>query len=460
MSGHASLMEELTGRIENLYSNSYLLKVNDRFQSFVDATDTWKAQNIPLQRKFFHEWVWKFFLSRSNKVCVIISDAMRYEVGRELLDCIQREDRYEARISHALCMLPSYTQLGMAALLPNKELGFSGDSADTVLVDGIRSGGISGRRKILEKESSGRATALKAEEVTKMKKDDCRALVRDNDVIYVYHDRIDAAGDSTDSEHRVFEEVENTLKELVQLIKKLAGANANNLLVTSDHGFIYQDRAIEESDFSGSEVKGDEIWVRKRRFAVGRGLSENKALRKFTSVELGLAGDAEVQIPKSINRFRLRGSGSRFVHGGASLQEIVIPILRINKKRKSDTESVEVDILSGESSIITSGQLGVILYQRTAVTDKIRPRTLRAGIYTEAGELISDSHDLIFDLASENPREREREVRFALTSRSAETNNQEVFLRLEEKHAGTSHYKEYKSLRYIMRRSFASDFDI
>ena len=30
---------------------------------------------------------------------------------------------------------------------------------------------------------------------------------------------------------------------------------------------------------------------------------------------------------------------------------------------------------------------------------------------------------------------------------------------LDEKVPGTSHYKEYKSLTYVMRRSFTSDFD-
>ena len=51
------------------------------------------------------------------------------------------------------------------------------------------------------------------------------------------------------------------------------------------------------------------------------------------------------------------------------------------------------------------------------------------------------------------------QVRFVLTRKADEANGQEVILRLEEKHAGTSHYKEYKSLRYLMRRSFTSDFD-
>ena len=229
--------------------------------------------------------------------------------------------------------------------------------------------------------------------------------------------------------------------------------------MTSDHGFIYQNRAIDESDFSGVDAEGEQILFRDRRFVLGKGLAEASSLHKFTPEQLGLAGEVEVQIPKSINRLRLKGSGSRFVHGGASLQEVVIPVLKINKKRQSDVTAVEVDILRGASSVITSGQLAVTMYQAGPVTDKIQPRVLRAGIYTEAGDLISDSHDLTFDLSSDNPRERELQVRFVLTRKADEANGQEVILRLEEKHAGTSHYKEYKSLRYLMRRSFTSDFD-
>ena len=118
-----------------------------------------------------------------------------------------------------------------------------------------------------------------------------------------------------------------------------------------------------------------------------------------------------------------------------------------------------MDIIRGASSVITSGQLAVTMYQAGAVTDKVQPRMLRAGIYTEAGDLISDSHELTFDIVSDNPREREFQVRFVLTRKADEVNGQEVIMRLDERHAGTSHFKEYKSLRYIMRRSFTSDFD-
>ncbi|MFZ3047988.1 MAG: BREX-1 system phosphatase PglZ type A [Desulfatirhabdiaceae bacterium] len=387
------------------------------------------------------------------------SDALRYEVGDEFLSLIRREDRFEASLEPALAMLPSYTQLGMAALLPNQELALEENESGTVLVDGQSSQGTANRIKILGQAVSKRATAIKAEELIALHKKECLALVREHDVVYIYHNRIDAAGDKRESEERVFEAVEDTLQELLRLVKKLTSANASNLLITADHGFIYQHRAIDESDFSGTDAEGEKIFFRDRRFVLGKGLKEVPGLRKFQSEELGLGGAVEVQIPKSINRLRLKGSGSRYVHGGASLQEVVIPVIKINKKRQSDTSGVEVDILRGASSIITSGQLAVAFYQVQPSTEKVHPKRLRAGIYTQTGELISECHDLTFDFSSDNPREREVQVRFVFARKADQANGQEVILRLDEKVDTTSHYKEYKSVRYLMRRSFTSDFD-
>lgn len=458
MSGQASLMGELSEQVENLYSNNYLLKLGDGFQVHVDAAPRWEAYPVVQQKAFFEHWV-RPYLRKDKRICVIISDAMRYEIGDELLGLIRQEDRYSAELEPALSTLPSYTQLGMAALLPNKSLAIADNDTGTVLVDGQSSQGTVNRTKILQVALDGRGQAVKAEDFMQLNREDSRELLKGNDVLYIYHNRIDHTGDKMHSEGQAFEAAEQTLGDLIRLIKKLTAANANNLLITADHGFIYQNRELDESDFLGDAVSGDDIRYRDRRFVLGKGLSASPAFHHFSSEQLGLDGEMEVQIPKSINRLRLKGSGSRFVHGGASLQEVVIPVLKVNKKRQSDVSAVEVDILRGASSVITSGQLAVTLYQSGPVTEKVQPRHLRAGIYTQSGELISDSHELSFDLTSENPRERELQVRFVLSRKADEANGQEVFLKLEEQHAGTSHYKEYKSLRYLMRRSFTSDFD-
>ena len=457
-SGQATLMATLVEQVENLYTNNYLLKLGDRFQSVVDTASKWDASPHRLQRDFFSHWV-RPFLTKGVKVCVIISDAMRYEIGEELLGLIRQENRYSAELEPALSMLPSYTQLGMAALLPNQKLEIVEGDTGAVLVDGRSSQGTANRQKILSEAIPERVVALKADELLAMRSEDSRELVRDHNVIYIYHNHIDAVGDKRDTEERVFEASEDALHELLKLIKRLVASNVSNVLVTADHGFIYQNRPLEESDFVAEDATGEQILFRDRRFVLGKGLAQTSSLRSFTPAQLGLAGDMEVQVPKSINRLRLKGSGSRFVHGGASLQEVVIPVLKIHKGRQSDVSVVDVDILGGANTLITSGQLAVTLYQSGPVTDKIQSRELRAGIFTEAGELISDSHVLTFDLTSENPRDREVKVRFVLSRSADEANGQEVILRLEEKHAGTSHYREYKSRRYLMRRAFTSDFD-
>ena len=457
-SSNSKAISDLKDQIENLYTNNYLLKLSDRWQTFIDAAPKWEAIPIPSQKNFYERWV-RPFLNRDNKICVIISDAMRYEIGDEFLSLIRQEDRYEASLEIALSMLPSYTQLGMAALLPNTSLAIADNETGHVLVDGQPSNGTANRDKILKQAIGDRARAIASEDLLVLNRDESRELLKANDVIYIYHNRIDHTGDKLQSEGLAFEAAESTLKELIQLVKKLTASNANNILLTADHGFIYQNQDLDRSDFLSQDVTGQTVLYRDRRFVLGKSLNRTDSVKFFDSNSLGLAGDIEVCIPKSINRLRLKGSGSRFVHGGATLQEVTIPIIKINKKRQSDVSSVEVEILRGSSSTITSGQLAVTFYQVQPTTDKVRSRYLRAGIYTQSGDLISDSHDLNFDIASENPRERELQIRFLLTKKADEANNQEVILRLEEKLSGTTHYQEYKSIRYLIRRSFTSDFD-
>ncbi len=458
-SGQATLMRDLFEQVENHYVNNYLVRLNEAWQTHVDRAEAWAAPPFPAQRTFYREHVGEF-RRRDQKVCVIISDALRYEVAEELRGRILSLDRYEADIGPMLGSLPSYTQLGMAALLPNSELQIADNDSGTVLVNSQSSQGIENRKKILATGRVGdRTAALKVEDLMGLDQEEARALVRDHDVVYVYHNLIDAIGDKRDSEERVFEAAEDTIEEIVRVVKKLNGANANNVIVTSDHGFIYQHRPIEESDFSSAQVEGDVILFRDRRFILGHGLKANHGLRRFTSEQVGIEGSVELLIPKSINRLRRQGSGSRFVHGGATLQEVVVPVVKINKKRQSDTTAVEVEIIGSSKQLITSSQISVRFYQVDAVTEKTQARMLRAGIYAQSGELISDSHELVFDFRSENAREREVPVRFLLLRRADEFNGQEVILKLEERHGDTSHFREYRTARYMLRRSFSSDFD-
>jgi uncharacterized protein (TIGR02687 family) len=90
-SGMTSLLELLTNQVEDLYTNSFLLQVNDQWQRSVDECQKWSVHSLTLQRKFYERWV-SPFLQKNKKVFVIVSDALRFEIGEELLGLIRSED--------------------------------------------------------------------------------------------------------------------------------------------------------------------------------------------------------------------------------------------------------------------------------------------------------------------------------------------------------------------------------
>ena len=417
----------------------------------------WSVTGYPKQSDFYRDQAAEF-RRRDQKVVVIISDALRYEVAEEYQREIRKLPRFDADLKPMIACLPSYTQLGMAALLPNETLTLSGDAG--VVSFGEPTQGTQNRQKILGKGRVGdKAKAMKTEEFMNMKTDEGKALFRDHDILYLYHNRIDIIGDKLATEDRVTEAAEDAVEDLTKLVRKLTTANFSNILITADHGFLYQHRPLDETDFSVADPTGQEILVKNRRFVNGRGLNETAGMKKFSSAQLGLSGELDVLIPNSINRMRVKGAGSRFVHGGASLQEIVIPVLRVGKKREADVGKVDVQIIVSGRSLISSGQTAVTLYQAEAVSEKQQQRDLLAGIYATDGTLISDEHQLTFDFTSQSARERELPIKFLLSREADQFNEQDVFLKLRERIGKTSHYEDYASHRFQLRRGIATDFD-
>jgi len=242
------------------------------------------------------------------------------------------------------------------------------------------------------------------------------------------------------------------------VIKKIANMNGTNMFITADHGFLYQNNELVDSDFSIGEVKG-EIWKESRRYVIGKNLKGDASTKHFTADQLNLAGDAEVLIPKSINRIRVKGAGSRYVHGGASLQEIVIPLLKVTKTRLDTTKQVDVDIIKSTDKI-TTNILAVSFLQTDLVSEKVLSRQIRSAIYSEDGEVLSDQFSYNFDIAEGAERMREVKYHFHLSSKASGTyKNQRVKLLLEEPVEGSSKWKTYKEYSYTLNISFTNDFD-
>jgi uncharacterized protein (TIGR02687 family) len=456
MTSQNGVLSALYEKINKVYSNDWLLDGNDRWQKTVDLTKEWPIASAHNQRNFFNVHV-KPYTSKGQRLFVVISDALRYENGWELWKDLQAEQRYEAELDYMITNLPSYTQLGMAAMLPNDHLVITKDT--TVMVNGMSSQGISGRTKILEQHSGVKATAILAEDFMNMNANtEGRSYVKDFDLIYIYHNQIDKTGDDKTSEVKVFEVVESEIEFLKKLLRQIANVNGNNILITSDHGYIYQNEALDESDFTESGATGV-IWKENRRFILGQNLSGGNSLKQFTGAELGINSDVDVLIPKGINRLRVKGAGSRFVHGGSSLQEIIVPVLDVTKKRKDTTSQVDVEIIKSTDKI-TTNILAVTFIQVGLCSEKVLPRQIRASIKAEDGTQLSDVFNYNFDMTEGAERERAIRHPFQLSgSASGKYKGQQVRLILEEPVPNSNKWKTYAEHNFLLNISFMNDFE-
>lgn len=453
--GETTLLKELDNTIENIYSCVFLPSLNDKWQKYVDSCKEWKSDNTPLQNNFFNTHI-SPYLKKDQKIFVIISDAFRYETGAELYERILKEDKLEGELSFMLSMLPSYTALGMAALLPHKELSCNMEK-DRFLVDSQTIQSIDERQKVLENFNPS-CTAIKADNFLSFTRDTGREFSKKYNVIYIYDDIIDATGDDFKTELNVFDAVEQSFERMEKLIKHIVNFNGTNIIITSDHGFLYQHRAPEEIDFKKITDTGGTILKKNRRFLIGTDLIEISPTKKFTSSELNISGDYDFLIAKSIQRLKTQGGGCRFVHGGSSLQEIVVPVIKVKCKRESTTKKVEVDIIQTQSAI-TSNQFPVNFVQKEPLSEKILPRKLKCGFYSKDGNLISDENTLIFESKEDDMRNREQKCIFRFKSDSSDYNGQPVELKLKELIENTNEYAEYKKVLFDMHIAFGNEFD-
>ena len=443
--------EKISRKIEDHYGNSFIFKLGTSWSALMQQQEKWYSHNTQL--KFWKSQIMPY-IQQSKKIFVIISDALRYEVAAELMSLIRKEDRFEAELSAIAGTLPSITSIGMAALLPHETISF--DTKHNVLVDGLSSSGTENRMKIMNKYHPDRCLALQAEGVMSMPLLDARNLYREYDVIYVYHNVIDSVGDKRQSEAKVFEAVETAMTELMTLVRKMSSANANNIIITADHGFLYQRDELSEDQFLDDKIKLGENDLKLRRCIIGCKIEKNPNLLIYKAEDLGLGGDVQIAIPLASQRMRQAGSGSRYVHGGASLQEICLPLLQVSKKRVSDVAQVDVEIRRSGGKTISSGVLVFRLYQVQPVSEKMQGKTLRIALFDKDGEPISEIKTMIFDSAETSDKARDIECRLTLTTKADKAGD--AILRLDELIPGTDKYKEYRSETYTISRMFEIDF--
>ena len=436
--------EQLQALVENIYTNEYLNDLLPRWNKAFSGTDGLSV--LPLQRNFYNANV----NQTKERTVVIISDAMRYEVGKELFDRMMDDPHCTAKLSPMMSVLPSYTRLGMAALLPHKSLVMKDDYE--VYADDVLCNDLAGRQAVLQNHCKD-SVCVQFDDIKNLKVTPLREIFTGKQVVYIYHNQIDARGDKANTEDEVFVACEEAIKEIVELIHRIStNANTYRFIVTSDHGFIYKREKLAESDKIGG-VSGKNAWIN-RRFVVSKEpISEDGVQSLSLGYLLGNEDDKVVSFPVSSNVFKAPGSGQNYVHGGSSPQEMIIPVLDIKMERgRMETKPVSINLVSMVQKI-TNLITSMDFIQSEPVDDTYKETTYRLVFMSEDDARISNENIHVADSREPDSSKRIFRMRFNFKNQKYDKNKQ-YYLVVIDDNTGVELFRH----PVIMDITFSDDF--
>ena len=407
--------------VEGLYVNWFLGQLGNNWSDACadNLKEYGRILEVPQQTDFYRQ---KIAFSES-KSYVIVSDAMRYEVAASLAEQLRRETQAKVDLKSMQGIFPTITKFGMAALLPHKKLSVELKNKTerlAVLADG-QSTEAPNRDKIL-KASDQASVALKYKDIIGMKRAERQELIKGKNVVYIYHDTIDVAGHQESSVFSACDIAIDELKNMVRIITNEWGGA--NIIITSDHGFLYTQSPLNEDDKVDKTTESEQDVEIGRRYAIMQ-----KGVQPQYLLPVKFLGDEtpyDAFTPRENIRIKMKGGGLNFVHGGISLQEMVVPVIEYHflrnqskeyqkNKSKYDTKPVEISLLSANRKI-SNMIFSLDFYQKEAVGGNREAATYQLYFTDSNGKQISDVQKIIADKTSDNGQERTFRCQFNLKS--------------------------------------------
>lgn len=427
------LFDKLERKISQFYEKDYL---EELLSVWADNFTT--ESGLPLQKDFYNEYI----KNSDTRVAVIISDGLRYEIGEEIAEKLKKEvSAKEINLKAMLTGLPSITQVGMANLLPDNERVID-PLRKIYTISGINTINTENREKIL-KLSCEESSAIIFKDFKNMSRNEQDEFVKGKKVIYIYHDNIDGIGDKSKTEDETFEACDMAIKDIVGISKLLSSLGIVNIYITSDHGFLYERKVVEEYNKIELDKSEVEPVVIGKRYALYEKEIEQKGC---IAIKID---DYFGVFPKKNQRIKASGSGLQFVHGGLSPQEMIVPVIQYRSgvhSKKAEKVRVRIRESTGK---ITSNLNKFTLYQLDPVSikNKVVERDIIAGLYD--GDIrVSNEVKIRLNATEEN---FQHDFRLTLSG-----DHEKVTLKIMDLETG----EILDSKDYVAKIGILSDFDI
>jgi hypothetical protein len=291
-------------------------------------------------------------LEAGNKVAYFLVDSLRYELGVEVEK--QLSDKLKVELITVCAQLPTYTEIGMASLMPDAESALSlvpqGDKLVTTLGGSIATAPAT-RFAYLQKCKGDQCADVDLEDLVRKSK--AQLKIPDKTKLLVVRTR-DIDSIAHDSPHQVLDIIPALVRLIIRGIVKAGELGYDHAVIATDHGFVlFHDQAAGDV----CPKPPGEWLIQKSRCLLGEGDPESHNLVLKAS-EFGIPGPVRnYAVPKTLVPY---SRGQIYYHEGLSLQECVLPCLTVKlessaeAKKRSNPPSLTLTYRQGKTDKITS----------------------------------------------------------------------------------------------------------
>lgn len=351
----------------------------------------------------------ELYIKKAEPTAFFFIDAFRYDLGCWLAEMLNQGEPVErAIVQNGRAPLPSITALGMPYALPGAP-----SSLEANLSDGtprrwlVTSGKMPGDLTIADNRREWLKATYKVTEkafltVSEIVDPQTRREMSVRTLgkhIFIFGSEFDLEGHEGQLH---LDRIEEHLERYCKAIRKLRDVGYYTIVVVTDHGFFNWE---PEKDEVEPKPSGDIMWV-SRRAVVGERVEHQTALSLPAT-----GSNLTCLIPRSVNAFKAYG-GLGFFHGGATLQELVIPIVvahwpklarktRVVLKPIAEITSLTPRVEVGPGTAVQvdlSGALDASLLSRDVFVKVIDPNTGKIIFKSEKAHIEPGGEPVVAEL--------------------------------------------------------------
>ena len=313
----------------------YQLLMADVQAAFVRHLESegWPPSGRLANADVFDRYVAPKLQTSGCRVAYILVDALRFELGIALERQLAADGKVTLHVAFA--QLPTVTPVGMASLLPKAGQNLTLTRQDGKVVPAIGDTtlvNVTQRMALLRSRYGERFAESPLADFVRGKV----VVPGTVDLLVLRTNEIDDRLEN--SPETALDVIQDALKRLRGAVNELRKRGFKDVVIATDHGF-FVNLGFEAGDVC---LKPPGNWINVHdRSLLGDGSSDSSNF-VLNAAQVGIKGDfKQLAGPRSMSPYK---SGEMYLHGGASLQEAVVPVIELKLEAPSNVKSIPTTV--------------------------------------------------------------------------------------------------------------------